>query len=178
MPTCIVIVYSFGNSNLITKGRSIILDYSRNLNYQSVMSICILLLLIPITQGKYTCEISLCLDFILYCIYTGVQFSFIPSQAITIQRTAVYKCSVDTNGVSIQWNVNGTTSTDSSITDLGIITYGIGTQNSSLTIPGNPELNNTIMTCIASGLVDMMGYFNTSSATLFIQGMPCDLINM
>ena len=105
----------------------------------------------------------------------GIQFSFIPSQAITIQQTAVYKCSVDNNGVSIQWNVNGATSTHSSITDLGIITYGHGTQNSSLTIPGNPELNNTIVICIASGLVDMMGYFNTSSATLIVQGMPCDL---
>ena len=62
-------------------------------------------------------------------------------------------------------------STDSSIIDLGIITYGVGTQNSSLTIPGNPELNNTIVTCIASGLVDMMGYLNTSNATLFIQGI-------
>ena len=83
----------------------------------------------------------------------------------------MYKCSVDNNAVSIQWNVNGTTSTDSSITDLGIITYGTATQNSSLSIPENPELNNTIVTCIASGLVDMMGYFNTSSATLFIQGI-------
>ena len=171
MPTCIVIVYSFGNSNLITKGRSIILDYSRNLNYQSVMSICILLLLIPITQGKYTCEISLSLDFILYCIYTGVQFSFIPSQAITIQQTAVYKCSVDNNGVTIQWVVNVTASTDNSIEDLGIITYGLGTQNSSLTIPGNPELNNTIVICIASGRVDMMDYHNSHEATLFIQGI-------
>ena len=106
------------------------------------------------------------------CTTIGVQFSFSPSN-ITIHQTAVYKCSVDNNGVSIQWNVNGLLSTDSSITDLGIITYGVGTQNSSLTIPGNPELNNTIVTCIASGLVDMMGYFNTSSATLFIQGMPC-----
>ena len=79
-------------------------------------------------------------------IYTGVQFSFIPSQAITIQQTAVYKCSVDNNAVSIQWNVNGLLSTDSSITDLGIITYGAATQNTRLTIPGNPELNNTIVT--------------------------------
>ena len=108
-------------------------------------------------------------------IYTGVQFSFIP-QAITIQQTAVYKCSVDNNGVSIQWNVNGTTSTDSSITGLGIITYGAATQNTSLTIPGNPELNNTIVTCIASGLVDMVGYVNTSSATLFIQGIVYNII--
>ena len=97
--------------------------------------------------------------------------SFIPSQAITIQQTAVYKCSVDNNGITIQWVVNGNSSTDSSITDLGIITYSHGTQNSSLIIPGNPELNNTIVICIASGLVDMMGYFNTSSAALFIQGI-------
>ena len=82
----------------------------------------------------------------------------------------MYKCSIDNNGVSIQWFVNGNSSTDSSITCHGIITYGHGTQNSSLTIPGNPELNNTIVICIASGLVDMMLYVNTSSATLFIQG--------
>ena len=119
-------------------------------------------------------------SYIVY-IYTGVQFSFIPSQAITIQQTAVYKCSVDNNGVSIQWIVNGNSSTDSSITDLGIITNGAATQNSSVIIPGNLELNITIVTCIASGVVDMMGYFNTSSATLFIQGMPCQytyVINM
>ena len=130
------------------------------------MSIYILLLLIPITQGKYTCEISLSLDFILYCIYTGIQFSFIPNQVITIQQTAVYKCSVDNNGVGILWNVNEKV-VDSS-NDLGVVIFG-GTHNSNLTVPGNPELNNT--TCIASGLVDMMGYFNTSSATLFIQGI-------
>ena len=135
------------------------------------MSICILLLLIPITQGKYTCKISLSLDFILSCIYTGVQFSFIPSQAITIQQTAVYKCSVDNNGVSIVWVVNDTISTDSSITNLGIMTYGVGTQNSSLTIPGNPEMNNSIVRCIASGRVDMMDYINSSEAILFIQGI-------
>ena len=110
------------------------------------------------------------------CTTIGVQFSFMPSPIITIQQTAVYKCSVDNNGVSIQWNVNGTTSTDSSITDLGIITYGAATQNSSLTIPGNFELNNTIVTCIAAGLVDMMGYFNTSNTTLFIQGMSINII--
>ena len=83
----------------------------------------------------------------------------------------MYKCSVDNNGITIQWIVNGNSSADSSITRLGIITYGAATQNSSLTIQGSPELNNTIVICIASGLLDMMGYLNTSSATLFIQGM-------
>ena len=134
------------------------------------MTIYILLLLIPITQGKYTCEISLSLDFILYCIYTGVQFSFIPSQAITTQQTAVYKCSVDNNGIAIQWNVNGTLLTNSFNNDLGIVSGT--THDSSLTIPGNPELNNTIVRCIASGYISNVGnYINSSSAKLFIQGM-------
>ena len=83
----------------------------------------------------------------------------------------MYKCSVDSYGITIQWIVNGNSSTDSSITDLGIMTYGAGTQNSSLIIPGNPELNNTNVTCIASGLVDTTVYFNKGNATLFIQGM-------
>ena len=141
------------------------------------MSICILLLLMSITQGKYICEISLSLDFILYCIYTGIQLSFIPSQAITIQQTAVYKCSVDNEAVGIQWNVNGSVSIDSSITDLGIITYGVATQNSSLTIPGNPELNNTIVRCIA---VEFDGFtvriVNTTNATLVIQGRVMSVV--
>ena len=87
----------------------------------------------------------------------------------------MYKCSVDNNGVSIQWSVNGNSSTDSSITNLGIMTYDAATQNTSLTIPGNPKLNNTIVICIASGLVDTMVYVNTSSATLFIQGIINDM---
>ena len=88
----------------------------------------------------------------------------------------MYKCSVDNNGVSIQWNVNGTISTDSSITNLGIVTYGAATQNSCLNIPGNPELNNTIVRCIASGRVDMMDYHNSHEATLFIQGMVMSVV--
>ena len=138
------------------------------------MRIYILLLLIPITQGEYTCQISLSLDFILYYMYTGVQFSFIPSEAITIRQTAVYKCSVDNNGVAIQWFVNGLPSTHSSNTDLGIITSGVTTQNSSLTIPGNSGLNNTIVICIAFEF-EFDGFtlhtVNKSNATLFIQGM-------
>ena len=108
----------------------------------------------------------------MLCIYTGVQFSFIPSQAITIQQTAVYKCSVDNNGVSILCIVNKSLSTHSSISALGIITYGDGTQNSSLTIPGNPELNNTIVKCIAFELDGFTQHaVNTTNATLLLQGM-------
>ena len=84
----------------------------------------------------------------------------------------MYKCSVDNNGISIVWFVNDTISTDSSITSLGIITYSAATQNTSLTIPGNSELNNTIVICIAvefDGIT--LDIVNTSNATLFIQGM-------
>ena len=117
-------------------------------------------------------------DFILYYIYIGVQFSFIPSQAITIQQTAVYKCSVDNKELSIQWIVNESLSTHSSITDLGIITYGHGTQNSSLTIPGNPELNNTIVICIAFRVDGFtLHIVNATNATLFIQGMIMSIVS-
>ena len=81
----------------------------------------------------------------------------------------MYKCSVDNNAVTIQWNVNGTLLTNSFNNDLGNISGT--THDSSLIIPGNPELNSTIVTCIASGLVDTMIYINKSNATLFIQGM-------
>ena len=116
--------------------------------------------------------ISSYIIYIYIYIYTGVQFSFIPSQAITIQQTAVYKCSVDNEGLSIVWNVNRSLSTHSSNIDLGIITYGVTTQNSSLTIPGNSELNNTIVTCIGSEFDGLtLHTVNKSNATLFIQGM-------
>ena len=75
---------------------------------------------------------------------------------------------MDNNAVSIQWNVNGKVIDSSN--DLGIIISG-GTQNSSLIIPGNPELNNTIVICSAFGHVDGMQYNNYSEATLFIQGI-------
>ena len=83
----------------------------------------------------------------------------------------MYKCSVDNSGVSIQWKVNGINDDDQSMTDLGIITYGMDTNNSRLTIPGNSVMNNTSVRCIASGQVDKMEYFETNSATLFIQGV-------
>ena len=107
-------------------------------------------------------------------LHIGVRFSFIPSQAITVQQTAVYKCSVDNNGVAIQWNVNGITSTESP--DHTIMTSGVDTQNSTLTIPGNPELNNTIVTCIASGLVDGMQYINSSEAILYMLNVVMSLM--
>ena len=79
-------------------------------------------------------------------LYTGIQLSFNPSPNITLHQRAIYKCSVDHHGISVQWTINGTVSTDSSIADLGIVTHGVAELKSNLTIPGQLEFNNTIVT--------------------------------
>ena len=43
----------------------------------------------------------------------------------------------------IAWLVNGTDTNNKNITQLSIITNGAGSPNSSLTIPGYPQYNNT-----------------------------------
>ena len=105
-----------------------------------------------------------------------VEFSFSPSPNITVIQTAVYNCSVDikdavdiNDAVAIQWEVNGIVSTSSTITSLGIVTVGETKQNSSLTIPGDITMNTVTVWCIASGFIDGP-YFNSSNATLYIQG--------
>ena len=82
----------------------------------------------------------------------------------------MYYCSVNHTGVSVQWIVNNTASTDSSITEKGIVTHGAAEMDSNLSIPGVPEFNNTIIFCIASGTVDDESFFDTRNATLLIQG--------
>ena len=82
----------------------------------------------------------------------------------------MYRCSVDTAGVTIQWTVNGYSSTSYFIINKGIVTEGVGTRNSKLTIPGDPILNETTVTCIGAGLVNGKIYINSSSAVLYIQG--------
>ena len=72
--------------------------------------------------------------------------------------------------MSITWNFNGTVSTNNDIIQLGIVTSGDGSPNSSLTIPGYPQYNNTVVRCVAQGFVDGNSYFNFSEATLRIQG--------
>ena len=79
--------------------------------------------------------------------------SFTPQNTV-INQPAVYQCSVDTDSISIQWYVNGTSSTSSFITNQGIVTEGAATQNSTLAIPGDPTLNGTTVTCRASGVVN------------------------
>ena len=118
---------------------------------------------------------------VIITIITGIQFSFIPSPNITILQSAVYQCAVtgvsQSDTVAIQWQINSISSSNyglfKSYTNIiGIEDHGIGTQNSSVIIPGNnTSLNGTIISCIATGLVkDERLYANRSSSTLYIQG--------
>ena len=72
--------------------------------------------------------------------------------------------------VGIVWFVNGTASTKNDTIQLGIVTIGAGSSSSSLTIPGYPQYNNTVVTCFAAGFVDGSPYNNFSESTLRIQG--------
>ena len=103
--------------------------------------------------------------------YIAIQFIFIPSSNIGVNQLAHYQCSVDHTDVIITWSVNGTGSADKKIIKLGIITNGAGSPNSSLTIPGYPQYNNTVVRCNAFGSVDGNSYFNFNQTTLKIQGV-------
>ena len=72
--------------------------------------------------------------------------------------------------MGINWHVNGTGSGNNDIINLGIVTSGAGSSNSSLTIPGNPQYNNTVVRCSAAGIVNGNSYFNLDESTLRIQG--------
>ena len=72
--------------------------------------------------------------------------------------------------MTVTWLVNGTGSGHNDIIELDIVTSGAGSSNSSLTIPGYPQYNNTVVRCIAFGSVDGNNYFNFSESTLRIQG--------
>ena len=102
----------------------------------------------------------------------AVQFKFMPfpEAKIGVYQSAHYQCSVDHSTVVITWSVNGTGSADNKIIQLGITTNGAGSSNSSLTIPGYPQYNNTIVRCNAFGSVNGNSYFNFSDSTLKIQG--------
>ena len=108
------------------------------------------------------------LNFIMF--YIAIQFTFTPSPNIGVYQLAHYQCSVDHTGVGITWNINGTASSHNEIIQLGIVTNGAGSPNSSLTIPGYPQYNNTVVTCNAFGFVNDNLYNNFDNATLRIQG--------
>ena len=111
---------------------------------------------------------ALCHKTFLIC--TAVHFIFTPSPNIGVYQLAYYQCSVDHPDVSIIWFVNETRSTNNDSIQLGIVTNGAGSSSSSLTIPGYPQYNNTVVKCLASGFVDGNLYNDFDNSTLRIQG--------
>ncbi len=108
-------------------------------------------------------------------ITTGLQFSVTPSPNITTLQSAVFRCTVDVV-VPITWTVNGNSSANgpvfqSYISSYGIVADGVGTQDTTLTIPGDPALNGTVVQCNALGKINNELYDEADSDTLYIQGM-------
>ena len=78
--------------------------------------------------------------------------------------------------VPITWTVNETSSADgpvfqSYISSYGIVYSGAGSSDSTLTIPGDPALNGTVVQCHALGFINNELYNEADSDTLYIQGM-------
>ena len=71
--------------------------------------------------------------------------------------------------MSITWLVNGTVFGHNEIIKHGIATSGESRQ-SNLTIYGYPQYNNTIVRCLAAGLVNGNKYFNFNESILRIEG--------
>ena len=93
----------------------------------------------------------------------------------------MYQCTLtgvspQSDDIAIRWDVNGISSFSASewtpyIDSTGVTLAGTSTE-STLTIPGNTALTLTILVkCIASGVANGEGYYNTSSDVLYIQGI-------
>ena len=73
--------------------------------------------------------------------------------------------------MAIIWFINETKYDYNSTIQLDIVVNGgVLSSNSSLTIPGYPQYNNTGVKCLASGFVDGSLYNNFDNSTLKIQG--------
>ena len=109
-------------------------------------------------------------------ITTGLQFSITPSPNITTLQSAVFRCTVDVV-VSVTWTINETSSANgpafqSYISSYGIVADCVDTQDTTLTIPGDPALNGTVVQCRAVGVINNNELYNEAdSDTLYIQGM-------
>ena len=109
-------------------------------------------------------------------INTGLQISITPSPNITTLQSAVFSCTVDV-AVPISWTINETSSINiavfqSYISSYGIVADGLDTQDTTLTIPGDPVLNGTVVQCSAVEIMNNeLTYYEVDSDTLYIQGM-------
>ena len=107
---------------------------------------------------------------------SGLQISVTPSPNITTLQSAVFSCTVDV-AVPISWIINETSSINiavfqSYISSYGIVADGLDTQDTTLTIPGDPVLNGTVVQCSAVEIMNNeLTYYEVDSDTLYIQGM-------
>ena len=134
-----------------------------------------LILLSTVTQVTVCeCIIVYLISFDCVTITTGLQFSVTPSPNITTLQSAEFRCTVDVL-VPVTWTVNETSAYDpvfqSYISSYGIVADGVGTTDSTLTIPGDPVLNGTVVQCHALGFINNELYNEVDSDTLYIQGM-------
>ena len=137
-----------------------------------------LILLSTVTQVT-VCECIIVyliiISFDCVTITTGLQFSVTPSPNITTLQSAVFRCTVDVV-VQITLTINETSSANgplfqSYISSYSIVYSGAGTSDSTLTIPGDPVLNGTVVQCHALGFINNELYNEVDSDTLYIQGM-------
>ena len=75
----------------------------------------------------------------------------------------------------VTWTVNGNSSANIPVFQLyissyGIIADGLGTQDTTLTIPGDPVLNGTVVQCRAVGVINIVLHNEADNDTLYIQG--------
>ena len=110
-------------------------------------------------------------DHFMSLVYTSatigeINFMSNHSDAIELGHSASYHCSVNDSRVGISWYINNSNDIPSNMMT------GVGSPSSTLTIPGLPEYNNTVVRCTASGYLDNnVPYINFIESTLRIQGI-------
>ena len=106
------------------------------------------------------------LDLLIILAHAGVLFNFSSDPVIEVGQSAGYHCSVNDTRVGISWFINASSTIPSDVT-----VNGLATSSSNLTIPGLPQYNNTVVRCLASGLLNNnVPYTNFSDSTLRLQG--------
>ena len=96
---------------------------------------------------------------------SSILFNYLPSPNIEIGQSALYQCSVNDTSISIIWNINGNANIPENIT-----VTGSGSSSSSLIVPGLLQYNNSVVKCVAAGLVGGSTYNRFNQSTLRIQG--------
>ena len=115
----------------------------------------------------------------IFSFIIDVDVTFAPSRNIGVNQLAHYRCWSNHSEVSIKWFIdNGTGDWIPAHLFPGVVTNEKGTLNSSLTIFGYLQYNNSLVNCLASGLVDGNEYIKSINATLRIQGFLFTLFSL